>query len=324
MPTPEEIARWGTLTYQERLAVLQMANPGGVPQGDLDAVLKDEIKRQYGYLAVYLDDPEIGPLLHRAAQEGWTQERLQADLYRTQFWQRTSAAQREWDLLWRTDPAEVNRRRENLRVQLRLMVDQAGIGDQFTDESLLWQAGAFLSQDMSPEQMRAGLMMQTQFQPGAAPVGQIGITMGQVKARAADYGLPMSDQAAFDWSKRVAIGAMTPDAVEVYLRDQAKSRYSWLAADLDRGATVRQLFDPMIQQTAQLLEIAPAAVDLTDPKFSSMVDHIDSTNTRRSMTNAEAATYIRSTPDWQTTDNATKAASLASESILRTFGKVAV
>lgn len=316
----EDFAAWyGKATYQER--VNWLSSIGGTPQ-DFENVLNDEIKRQYGYLAAYLDHPEIGPLLRNAAGGGWTQERLQAELYRTQFWQKTSTAAREWDLLTRTDPAETGRRIDTLAAQLQTMVAQQGLSGQLSNDTVKWMAGVFLSQGLTEQEMQKQLLAQVHYEPGATPIGQAGMTMNQVKSRASDFGLPMSDESAFNWAKQVAMGQLNPDAVDVYLRDQAKSRYSWLAPDLDRGATIKQLFDPMIQQTSQLLEISPTQIDLTDPKYASMIDHVDSSGQRRSMTTAEAATYVRSTPEWQTTDNATKAASAAAESILRTFGKV--
>jgi len=314
---------WGQASYQDRMGWMNQVYGGNIPQVELDRMLDDEIKRQYGYLASFLSDPEIGPLLRRAAAEGWTQERLQADLYRTQWWQTKSAAQREWQLLVQSDPATVTAKIEAAAVEIQNFASQLGLGDKFTADVSKWMAGVWLSLGLSQAQIQEAIAAQAEYQPGAPPIGSLGLSMTQVKARAADFGLQMSDEAAFQWAKQVASGDSSIDAVDVYLREQAKSRYSWLAEDLDRGATIKQLFDPMIQQTSQLLEIAPASIDLTDPRYSQLIDHVDDQGVRRSMTTAEAATYIRSTPEWQSTDNATKAASQAAEALLRTFGKVA-
>lgn len=321
-PTHEELVRWSQLSYSERLGVLTMVHgEGNIPREALDAIALDEVKRQYGYLAAYLDHPEVGPILRQAGSGGWTQERLQAELHKTAWWQNTSASQREWDLLWRTDPQEAKRRQEGRAAELRSISGQLGLS--YSESEIWYMAGMSLSLNSSQEEMRQGLFAQLQYQPGQAARGTTGVTMAQVKARASDYGLPMSDQAAFDWAKRVGAGLETNEGVEAYLREQAKGRYSWLAADIDRGATVRQIMDPIIQQTAQLLEVDPHTIDLTDSRFSAMIDHVDASNTRRAMTLAEAATYARSREEWQNTENARQAAANAAESLLRTFGKVA-
>lgn len=324
MPTTEEFVRWwGTASYADRLNWMSGIHNGQIPGSVLEELRIDEVKRQFGYLAVYLDHPEIGPILRQAADSGWTQERLQAALFNTNFWKTTSQSQREWNMLRTSDPAEANRRLQGMQAQLRNLVDQQGFGDRFDDAALSQMSEIFLSQNMSQEEMQRALFAHIPYIQGRTPVGTAGLTMQQVKTRAGEYGLPMSDQAAYDWATRIASGAATQDAVDVYLREQAKSRYSWLAEDLDRGATVRGLFDPMIQTASQLLEIDPSRIDLTDPRFSQLIDHTDENGVRRSMTLAEAGQAVRSMSEWQTTDNAKQAASQAADSILKSFGKVA-
>lgn len=318
------LQQWSRMTYEERLWVLSQNYPDGIPQEERDRLIIDEVKRQFGALAVYLDHPELGPLLRRAASEGWTREQLQLELNKTEWWRTTTTAQREWDLLARSDPAETAKRIKDLQTKLRGIVDQQGLGDRYTDDQLGWMAGVFLAEGWTEDQMAKALFAQLDFQPGGkTPVGAAGLTMQQVKARAAQFGLPMSDEAAFDWARRVASGETTVEAVDVYLRDQAKSRYSWLAPDLDRGATIRGLFDPIIQQTAQLLEISPDMIDLTNPMYSRIIDYVDPNGTRRSMTAAEAAEYIRSTDAWLQTSNAKQGSAGLGEEIIKTFGKVA-
>lgn len=324
MATTEEFVRWwGTASYGDRLNWMNSIHNGQIPPAVLEELRVDEVKRQFGYLSVYLDHPEIGPILRQAADGGWTQDRLQAALFSTNFWKTTSAAQREWQLLRSSDPAEATKRVSDMQVQLRNLVDQQGFGDRFTDANLSQLAEVFLSQNMPQEQIQRALFAQLPYLQGRTPQGTAGLTMAQVKRRAQDFGLPMSDEAAYSWSTRIASGQATQDAVEVYLRDQAKSRYSWLAADIDRGATIRELFDPMLQQTAQLLEMDPSKIDLTNNKFSGLIDFVDDNGTRRSMTLSEAGQAVRSMSEWQTTDNAKQAASQAADSILKSFGKVA-
>lgn len=324
MAGEDSLAVWGRMTFQERMYVLGQNYPDGIPQDVIDRLIEDEIKRQYGYLAPYLSNPEIGPILKQAATEGWTQERLQAELYKTNYWKTTSQATREWDLLSQSDPAEAHRRQVAMAQHIRAMAEQAGLGQYkgYEDIHYMFMAGLALRAGQSDEEILQGLFAQQQYQGGAVG-GTMGASMTEIKGRADDYGLPMSEQAAFDWSKQIAAGLGTNEGVEAYLREQAKQRYSWLAADLDRGATVKQLFDPILQEASRLLEISPADISLNDPRFQAIIDHTDEQGVRRSMTGAEAANYIRSTEDWQKTTNARRDAAGLGEQILQAFGKVA-
>lgn len=323
----DALQQWGQMTYQERLWVLSQNYPDGIPQEERDRLIIDEVKRQFGALAVYLDHPEIGNLLRRAASEGWTREQLQLELNKTEWWKNTTASQREWDMLQRSDPAEAAKRVADLVSRLKAIADQQGFGDRYSDEQFRQFASFFLYNGVPEADMGKAMFANLQYDPtkgsGGTPGGQAGTSMSAIKARAAEFGLQISDEAAFNWAKQIASGQATLDAVDVYFRNQAKSRYSWLAPDIDRGATIKQLFDPIIQQTAQLLEISPEMIDLTDPRFSRMIDYVDSNGTRRSMTAAEAAEYIRSTDAWLQTSNAKQGSAGLGEEIIKTFGKVA-
>ncbi len=323
----EALAAWGRMTYEERLYVLGQNYPDGIPADVMDQLVVDEVKRQYGYLAVYLDDPEIGKLLRDAGANGWTMEKLQAAMSRTTWWQNTSATQREWDLLLRTDPKSAEKRVSDLMVQLKALASQQGFLDRYTDEQYRQFASFFLYNGVQQSDMARAMFINLDYDPQAGvsgqPGGAAGLTMEQVKKRAADFGLPMSDEAAFNWAKQVASGLATTESIDVYLRNQAKSRYSWLAPDLDRGATVKQLFDPYLQQAAQLLERSPDSFSLEDPLIQQMIDHVGSDGTRRSMTLSEAAEAIRNTDAWLNTANARQGTAGLGEEILKTFGKVA-
>ena len=323
----DSLAVWGRMTYQERLYVLGQNYPDGIPADALETLLKDEIKRQFGYMSVYLDHPEIGPLLRRAGSEGWTLERLQAELSKTEWWKTTTATQREWDLLLRTDPASAEKKIADLTVQLKTLASQQGFADRYTDEQFKQFAAFFLYNGVPQQDMARAMFQNLDYDPtkgvGGQPGGAAGLTMQQVKKRAADFGLPMSDEAAYEWARQVAAGLATPESIDVFLRNQAKSRYSWLAPDLDRGATVKQLFDPYLQQTAQLLERSPDMFSLEDPLIQKMIDHVGSDGTRRSMTLSEAAEAVRNTPEWLKTMNARQGSASLGEEIIKTFGKVA-
>jgi hypothetical protein len=290
-------------------------------QAGLDPVIA-KVMANYGYLAGYLEHPEIGPLLREAATQGWSKEILQGRLYQTAWWKSTASARREMDTLAQTDPAEYNQRL-NGKVQELSIIAQRGGAAFSTYKELRDLALKVLSDPtITPDVLNSMVFAHASF-TGRPVGGQMGSTMDSIKKRADEYLVPMSDATAFGWSKRIQQGLETVEGVDTYLRTQAKSRFSHLAEELDRGATTKELFDPYIQQTAQLLEVAPATINLQDPMFMNMISTKDAdTGKVRAMTLSEAGEYVRRSDAYDQTQQATNKVAQFTENMAGMFGKV--
>lgn len=281
------------------------------------------VMQNYGYLAGYLGHPEIGPLLREAATKGWSKEILQGKLFQTSWWQNQSAGARELDVLSKTDPAEFRSKVHNKAMEIQQMATAGGAAFESWDEVLRIAQQVLSDPSMTPQTMQYMVFAHAHYRKGDTFEGTLGTGMDSIKARASEYMVPISDSAAFEWAKKIAQGTVTQDAAEQYLKNQAKSRFGHLAEDIDRGFTIKQLFDPFIQQTAQLLEISPDQVDLMDPKWMSMIDVKDKeTGKRRQMTLAEAGEFVRSSAAYDETQGATNRAAQFAENIAQQFGKV--
>ena len=68
----------------------------------------------YPNIAVWLDHPELGPIIREAAEEGLSRQRLQAKVWETSWWADTTEKIREWEQLRNTDANEADRRVEML------------------------------------------------------------------------------------------------------------------------------------------------------------------------------------------------------------------
>src|SRR5690606_2004072 len=71
---------------------------------------EDYARRVYGMGAAWLDHPEVGPILKRAAAEGWSKDRLEGALSATDWWVQTTQSKRQWDALKSSDPNEAESR----------------------------------------------------------------------------------------------------------------------------------------------------------------------------------------------------------------------
>lgn len=291
-------------------------------QSGIDPTLA-RVMENYGYLAGFLNHPEIGPLLREAAQKGWSAQILQGRLSQTKWWAENQAAARELEVLYATDPKEWTSRVEAKIREVDGIAKRAGVPFENYDQIKTLAIALLQNPNLAPETVNQMIFAHARFDPKKAVGGTMGATMSGIKAAATDMLVPMSEQTAFNWSKRIMSGLATQEGLQEYLRQQAKSRWSHFAEQIDAGATMKDLFDPYKEQTAQLLEVAPEAVNLMEPRWQRMIDNRDpETGQTRAMTLSEAAEYVRRSGDYDRTLSATNRVGEFTENLLRTFGAV--
>lgn len=103
------------------------AGGGPLPANATPQQIKDEVARSYGYLAAFLSDKEIGPILTRAAMEDWDEAKLTGALTATTWWKTHSDATRQWDALNRLDPAKAKAQLDSQMSSLRQQAQDQGI-----------------------------------------------------------------------------------------------------------------------------------------------------------------------------------------------------
>lgn len=326
-----------------------------VNTGNLDTA----VSISYGYLAAFLDTPEVGDLLRKAARQGWSQTRLEVELQKTDFWKTTTQSQRQWDALKEQNPQDAAGQAQTREAEIDALAKQLGVRldpadlRKIADDSIRFgwaqtqirsavaaeyeysggtekvpaaermNQGEARRQGIGPigrAQANAGTTQQT---PQGEEFGLAAQTAREVRERASQYLVPISDQMMERWTEQMVRGETDMEGFNAYLVEQAKSLFPGMAGALDRGVTVAQYADPYRQIAARELEMAPEAVDLTDPRFRQMLDQRDSKGNRVAMTLSESAEYLRKMPEWQQTRGANEKAAALTESILARFGKVA-
>jgi hypothetical protein len=290
------------------------------PQLSQPGAMADPVATQFGYLAVFLGDPELGPLLKQATIEGWSDQRLAAALQKTDFWRRTTDAQRRFTAMQQQNPAEAEALVSSRRAEIRAL--SASLGVELPDDRLNAIATDSVRFGWNGQQTRDAVTADFDYQGGEG--GQAGQSARQVREMAAQYLVPISDQTLDMWVEQMVRGTADEEAFRAYLVEQAKSLFPGMSPALDRGITVAQYADPYKQLVARELEVAPETIDLMDPRYRKMLDQRDSKGNRVAMTLSESSEYLRSLPEWQQTRGANERAASLTENILRTFGKVAV
>lgn len=297
-----------------------LPKPPSTPE-EIDAY----IRTNYPQMAWALNHPEIGPILRQAAREMWSAGRFQGALLNTEWYKTTTVNQREWDALFAADPATARERFDEMWHKIGEMAQQLGIPLDMADWGLGFQIAAqAVRSGWSDERIVDELIGKAE----AATLGN-GTLTGTADALMAkargDWFIPLSRDAALDWAKRILAGTADEAGFESYLKDLAKGGQNQAVADkIDAGYTLKQISDPYVQQVASLMELNPAAVDMTDPRWSKFLNYYDpDTKTYRMMTMSEAATAIRSDPGWAKTGQALDQAARTGQELLQLFGKVA-
>ncbi|MBM4407750.1 MAG: hypothetical protein FJ038_03915 [Chloroflexi bacterium] len=307
-----------------------MAEEGEIDLAAIAEYMKNQAREKYPQMAWALNHPEVGPLLQRAAAEGWDAARFQGELLKTQWYKSTTDSARVWERLLNEDPATAAKTLDRKVRDIQTLAGRIGLtGIDFN----AWQPGWVFAVDATRETWDETRIVQellsrwgtggTDAQQG----GQLGGMMDSVKGTAAQYLTPITDDAAYQMASKMLYGTLDQAGMAAYFKDQAVIRFSGneqVLNMLNNGFTPREIFQPLVQQTAQLLELAPAQVDLMDPKWQGMLDYTDpQTNTVRPMTQTEAGRYVRGLDEYRQTDGAVRQASEFAEFIGQKMGAVA-
>lgn len=287
----------------------------------LQAIARDPdglVRARFPSYALYLQDPELGPILRQAALENWDALRLQQAVQNTQWWHETSSAQRTWDNLVATDPATAQSQREQKLLQVSQEFSQIGFTPdpatlaKIVDDSLRhgWDANRIT-------QAIIGTLPDTA--AGLNP-GDIQATIGQLTMAASDYYMPLSEDTAYDWAKRISAGTLSQPAAVEMLRSWAKTNYAWLAPQIDQGLTVKDFFAPYQQQVATIMGVTPDSIDIqNDPVWNQLTRVDDGDGTIRTPTFADAQRLARSQPGYAGTVDAQNRGASAVASMRRIF-----
>jgi hypothetical protein len=315
-PIPPTSSNQDIGSYLNHVATSATASGGAAPlQGSVD----DIARQLYGYLASYLDDPEIGPILKQAASEQWDQARLAGAISKTQWWQHTGDSQRQWDAQEKTDPQTT---RDKIAGQVsNLSAEASGLGVSLDDATLQKIARDSLREGWNDAQVRAAIGSEALKNP--ALISQT--TLTKYKQMASDYGVNWSNDGLSYWVKQ-GIQNGNDNGFLDQVRAYSKQLYPTIAADIDKGITVSQYFDPYKQLAAQTLELNANDIDLSDPKWQRSIMALDpKTNERRPMTMYEWQQTLKTDPTygWDKTKGGHDAATQMATGLAQIFGKTA-
>lgn len=290
----------------------------GLGAGASVADLEAYVRKTYGYMAGFLDIPEVRNVLLNAARLGWGSEELYGALSATTWWKTTSASARQWQQLLSEDPASA---------QAQAAANAASISDLAKTHGLNL-SGAQIGQlavsaaqyGWSNDQTLDAILKNVTW--GQLEGGSITADADKVKAIAGRFMVNLGDQTAQDWALRIAKGELTEEGVTSILQQQAKSRWSYMSDLIDQGVAPADYFAPVRDTIANTLEIGSDQVDMLSPQYLKMLEVRDpKSGELRAATLNEAMLSARRDPRWAGTRNAQDLTASAISGLQAAFGR---
>jgi hypothetical protein len=287
----------GVSTSTPKAGTSGAAQPGVATPHATSQQVKDTVASQYGYLAGFLDNPEIGPILQQAAKEGWDVDRLQGAIYKTAWYQQHASVTRQFDAQTKLDPATQKQQIMAQATDILTQAKRTGIVlDQKALAKLAWTS---LRYGWTGQQLTNAILAQGKLDlSGKTPGGAL-TAADNLKEQAAQYLVPISPATLQKWTKDIQAGNLTQQDFIGYLKEQAKSLFPGMAVAIDSGVTPAHYVDPYKQIASSTLEVPAESVNFMDPKWSKALFQTDpKTGARTSMSLANWQNTLRSDPSY--------------------------
>lgn len=283
---------------------------------------KTAAQELYGaYYDMIKNDPQISKLLEDAIKLGYSDAKFQAELEKTDWWRKTTANARQFQVLETTDPATARARLDNRIALVRETAQRMGVTLAATSLESIARNAINLGFDLEAQ---VEDLVGSEAIRSAGGVSQLryGYVGDSIRESARKFGVALSDTTFNEWVNKIAVGAESQETFESYAQQISRTLYPSLAAGYDRGLSFSELTDPYAQQASRILEIPAAQVDFTDPKWAQAFTFKDEKGNPTQMSYGEWADYLRTDPrfGWEYTDDAKNRAYTVVNRLAELFG----
>ena len=278
----------------------------------------DELAEQYGLSANLINSSsELKKLFQQAVSGSWSPQRFQAALKNSNWWRTQSDSLRKYITLKHTDPATLNRQREEAGAKLNRIAVEVGMGTQMSGgkPSKLLQQAVYNSLALGWTDQRIKDWLGTQVGlHGEMMWGEAGEAFDKLHTVAYSNGLRYSSSWYRDRAREVVSGRITQSTVEDQIRRAAAARYTAYREQILAGQDVMDLASPYLKTVSTLLELPESDVDLFNK-------HVSKAMTSQGTTPLwQFETDVRSDPLWKKTNNARESMFSVAHQVLNSFG----
>ncbi len=290
----------------------------------------EDVQAGYGFVALLAKAiPELNDILLRATREQWTPDRFVQTVADSAWYKKTPAAEREWITKQITDPASAEQEMKNGALEIQRMASELGFGALPGGDELLRKV--YIQSRVSgltDEAAKRQFVFNALANPAVTnddPLlygGRYGQLVQQAFQAARDYGYNSPDLAGeiLRWVHGNMAAGGTADIsgwTQGMIR-YAEAAYAPYKDEIRGGRTVADISKPVTDRVAQLLEVNPANLSVSDPLIRKAMTEWNPEGRAYSLREIEDAT--RRDARWKTTDNAKQSAVQMVDEILSKFG----
>jgi hypothetical protein len=282
----------------------------------------------YGFVGLLAKAiPELNTILQQAIQGQWAPDRFVQTVADSNWYKSTSATQRDWITKQLTDPATAQMEANTGADSIRNLTAQLGVPMPSNEKALeiwLWTRFAGYNENDTRAYVARAAFDEGGWQEEGGGGGVYGRLVNDMFKLAADYGYSSPDITGeildkAQWIMRTG-GAVDTTGWASKMIDYASAYYAPFKEEIRGGKTVAELSKPVVDRVAQLLEMNPANVSVTDPLVKKALTEWNPEGRAYSLREIEDAT--RRDARWKVTDNAKLSAVQMAEEIANKFGLI--
>lgn len=292
-----------------------------------DPAVAERVMSQYPDLRGLLGIPEVGDLLIRAVDpnQPFTQAAFEETLHNTNWWQTTSAAQRQAIMQSAIDPATYYAGTQDTHSKLLLWANNLGVA--MDDNTRAWITAAQQSRGLDVDSPSEQLILRQwlhQHPESILPGGRLDALTRTIYATARnDYFTRLDWNQAQGWAMGIALGETDEATMRNTLQQQAAALYPQLGDWLMQGQTPADIINPLRQIAADELEVDINQIDIGTPQWSFLtgVQNEDRNTPYRLPTASEIQQAARKQDVWWQTSKGRQTDAGLTRTLLEAFGK---
>ena len=280
----------------------------------------EEQASNYGWNYSFLkSQPDLSSIFTQAVNESWSDNKFEAAVKQTPFWQNNADTVRNAMVLKQTDPSTYNADVQASMVHIQDLAAKAGA--PITSAQLCRIAEQAVMFGMSDEQLNNTIGQYVDF-IGGTLTGAAGVFAHNMKQYASDMGVDISDQSLKTNASLIARGLSTEQDYKDFINEQSKSLFPAFSSQIDAGQSIRNIANPYVQTMAQTLEMNPNSIDIKDPTIMSAMNGLNSQGQPVGKTITDFEQSLRGDPRWNSTQQAQDQAMAVSKQVLQNMGMI--
>lgn len=300
------------------------AGHGGNPIAASSGLSSEDYQTALGTLGGLLNTvPELKSILDQAVAGSWTSAKFQQSVQKSSWYKTHNEATRQLLALQVADPAQYKAQIDSASRHISGLARQLGVNLSTHDLNALALQDLMGSWDDQALQHALG----SHYDRTKNPTGQAAQYYQQAAQIYGQYGQATSYGQLQYITQQMIAGNTTIDTYKQDAINKAKAMFPGLTTQLDSGLTVADAAQPYQQSMAQILEIDPASIKLSDPLVKKALQGtVDSLNAKGKPQDYlttplwQFEQQLRSDPRWEHTNNAKDQMSTALLNVGHAFG----